>query len=147
MIDRFRGPYNFLSNFYYSPFIDGNGLMWKTVEHYYQAQKAKDFYNKVNIMETETPSEAKKLGSKVSLRPDWTIAERVKVMKRALRMKFDQNRKIKQKLIDTHPEELVEGNDWGDIFWGQVNGKGQNFLGKLLMILRKDYIEDKEEEN
>ena len=31
---------------------------------------------------------------------------------------------------------LVEGNWWRDDFWGVYEGKGQNILGKILMIVR-----------
>ena len=33
-------------------------------------------------------------------------------------------------------EELVEGNYWGDTFWGICNGEGTNWLGILLMAER-----------
>ena len=49
---------------------------------------------------------------------------------------------LAEKLISTHPNQLVEGNTWGDRFWG-VDLKtrlGQNRLGRLLMILRDGLI-------
>jgi predicted NAD-dependent protein-ADP-ribosyltransferase YbiA (DUF1768 family) len=41
-------------------------------------------------------------------------------------------------LLETGDAELIEGNDWGDTFWGVCGGKGNNFLGKLLMEVRKE---------
>lgn len=38
MIDRFRGKYWFLSNFYESP-IEEENIVYPTLEHYFQAQK------------------------------------------------------------------------------------------------------------
>jgi predicted NAD-dependent protein-ADP-ribosyltransferase YbiA (DUF1768 family) len=35
--------------------------------------------------------------------------------------------------------ELIEGNWWGDTYWGVCNGVGENHLGKLLMKIR-DYL-------
>jgi predicted NAD-dependent protein-ADP-ribosyltransferase YbiA (DUF1768 family) len=43
-----------------------------------------------------------------------------------------------QKLLDTGTQTLVEGNWWGDVFWGVCKGVGSNHLGKLLMKLRKE---------
>ena len=31
-------------------------------------------------------------------------------------------------LLDTWPNELEEGNNWGDMYWGKVNGFGENKL-------------------
>lgn len=39
----------------------------------------------------------------------------------------------------TGDAELIEGNNWGDTFWGVCNGRGENMLGKLLMEIR-DYL-------
>ena len=35
-------------------------------------------------------------------------------------------------------EELIEGNWWGDTYWGVCNGVGENHLGKLLMKIREE---------
>ena len=43
---------------------------------------------------------------------------------------------MRKKLIATCQAPLVEGNHWGDIFWGVCDGKGENNLGKLLMETR-----------
>ncbi len=59
-------------------------------------------------------------------------------METILRDKFSDS-KLRQKLLETGNEELVEGNEWSDFFWGVCNGKGQNQLGKLLMKLRTEF--------
>lgn len=81
------------------------------------------------------PSEAKKLGRRVKLRPDW---EQVKdsIMEKVVFAKFSQNEDLKQLLLATGDAELIEGNTWGDMYWGQVNGIGLNKLGKILMKVR-----------
>ncbi|MCH7737275.1 MAG: NADAR family protein [Chloroflexi bacterium] len=43
---------------------------------------------------------------------------------------------LRQMLLDTGDLELVEGNNWGDRFWGRVSGVGDNHLGRLLMQVR-----------
>jgi predicted NAD-dependent protein-ADP-ribosyltransferase YbiA (DUF1768 family) len=32
--------------------------------------------------------------------------------------KFKQNLELKQKLLETGNQELIEGNTWNDTFWG-----------------------------
>jgi len=83
------------------------------------------------------PSEAKRLGRRVRLRSDW---EQVKydVMLDVVRAKFNQHPDLAQKLLATGDEELVEGNDWGDTYWGVCNGRGKNMLGKILMRVRAE---------
>lgn len=71
------------------------------------------------------------------MRPDW---EEVKydVMYEIVKAKFIQNPDLKEKLLSTGDEYLVEGNHWGDRTWGQVNGVGKNWLGKILMKVREE---------
>lgn len=78
---------------------------------------------------------AKKTGKKIELISDW---EKVKlsVMFEVVFAKFSQNEELKQKLLATGNEELVEGNNWGDTFWGMINGVGENHLGKILVKVR-----------
>ena len=84
----------------------------------------------------ETPGLAKKLGRKATIRPDW---EKIKlpIMEYLLRQKFG-DKTLKALLIGTGDAELVEGNMWGDTYWGVCKGKGENHLGKLLMKIREE---------
>lgn len=134
-IDSFFGEHRFLSNFYPSP-IEWGGATHPTVEHAFQAFKTHDTSEKVAILEASTPGKAKRLGKKVTLRKDW---ERIKltVMKLLLTYKFDIP-ELRQKLIDTGDAELIEGNEWGDTFWGVYQGMGSNHLGILLMEIRNE---------
>lgn len=43
---------------------------------------------------------------------------------------------LRDKLLATHPELLIEGNFWGGTFWGVCAGEGSNHLGRLLMKIR-----------
>ena len=138
IIDSFRGDFYWLSNFSFYSFLDKNGKHWKTTEHYFQASKTLDIKERLQIQASTTPAKAKKLGRSVSLRKDWDHIK-VDVMRDALKLKFDQNEDIKQKLLSTVNYDLVEGNNWGDDFWGMVNNRGLNILGKLLMELRDYY--------
>lgn len=135
MIDRFDGGYAFLSNYSASPFrIDY--VLFPTMEHYFQANKADNQNDYLRIAYAPTPGEAKRLGRKIQLRPDW---EKIKdnIMLIGLRKKF-ADPELRSLLLATGDEELVEGNYWGDTYWGVCNGVGQNKLGKLLMQVREE---------
>lgn len=140
MIDKFRGKYWFLSNFYESPIEDEN-ITYPTVEHYFQAQKTLNREEKLKIAKATKPAKAKKMGRQVNLRKDWEDIK-LQVMEKALRLKF-QDPTLRKKLIATGDEELIEGNPWEDRYWGVCNGSGKNKLGKLLMKIRKDLQDDK----
>ena len=135
MIDKFEGEYAFLSNFYLSK-INDSYLDYPTVEHYFQAAKTLDLEKRAEIAAADTPGQAKRLGRKVALRPDW---EEVKdqVMLEALRKKFSDD-KLRSMLLATGEEYLIEGNTWGDKYWGVCGGIGLNHLGKLLMQVREE---------
>ena len=142
MIDSFHKEHAFLSNFFYSP-ITINHKSWPTAEHVFQAAKTLDKDKQDEIRLALTPKHAKKLGRSVTLRSDW---EKVKknVMYKIVRLKFLQNAKIRQQLLLTGSEKLVEGNIFHDNFWGNckcircVDVKGENVLGKILMRVREE---------
>jgi len=50
--------------------------------------------------------------------------------------KFLQNPELRDKLLATNDAYLVEGNNWKDTYWGICNGVGENWLGRILMIVR-----------
>lgn len=131
----FDGEYRFLSNFSPAP-VEYVGLKFPTVEHAYQAAKVDSQLLRYHISIAPTPSAARKLGQKVPLRPDWE-AVKLDIMYGLLQQKFAEPT-LRTKLLATGEAELVEGNWWGDTFWGVCGGVGQNQLGKLLMRLRAE---------
>jgi hypothetical protein len=137
-ITAFTSQYRFLSNFYLSPMLLG-GREWPSVEHAYQAMKSTEYAEQECIRAAAIPGEAKRMGRKVKLHPAWD-SHKVDIMSRCLHSKFCCNRELAEKLMETAPAELVEGNTWGDRYWGQVDGEGENMLGKLLMQLRSELI-------
>lgn len=130
----FSGEYRFLSNFYPSPVI-WQGKLYASNEHFFQAHKALHEHDHEMIRNQGNPTDAKKAGRRVELRPDW---EKVKIdiMTLGLYLKFSQNEPLKQRLLATGDAYLEEGNHWGDTYWGKVGLEGQNMLGRLLMRLR-----------
>ena len=130
-IDDFRGDYMFLSNFFEAP-VTINGIKFRNNEAAFQAQKWPSHANEVANL---TASEAKSLGRRVMLRPDWEQVKDV-LMYRIVYAKFAQNSALRERLLKTGDTELVEGNTWGDRYWGVVDGYGENKLGKILMEVR-----------
>lgn len=143
MIDFFDNEYAFLSNFYASPIKDINGKIYMTVEHYFQAMKTLDPVEREEIRVAETPGKAKRLGRIVKLRADW---EEIKnsVMYEAILQKFTVDPYLKNKLLATGEQALVEGNTWHDNTWGSCTCakcqdiEGKNELGKILMKVREE---------
>lgn len=141
MIAMFEGDFAFLSNFDNSPFELG-GITYPTVEHWFQAWKTRDPNTHLAIAAATTPGKAKRMGRHVELRPDWEQIK-VDVMRDGLRHKFSDPT-LRDKLLATGDEELMEGNTWHDNTWGNCvcqkcqNIPGRNMLGMLLMELRKE---------
>jgi len=135
-------PYGCFSNF--SPHgIEIQGTYWATVEHYYQAQK---FVGSVEatkiiplIQAAPSPEMAAALGRCPTrqLRPDWDLVK-TQVMRQAVFKKFITHREIREVLLTTGDEVLVE-NSPTDYFWGCGDDKsGQNHLGRILMLVREE---------
>lgn len=126
------GDHSFLSNFYRH--CDG-----PTVEHHFQAAKAVRPADAARILAAAAPGEAKRLGRSVELRPGWDD-QRLVVMRTLLRTKFFGYPDMGDRLLATYDAVLIEGNTWGDRFWGQVDGRGENWLGRLLMQVRAELL-------
>jgi ribA/ribD-fused uncharacterized protein len=143
VIDRFDGEHRFLSNFY-SHFLGWLGRLWPSAEHAYQWSKTDNFQWKERIRLAASPGQAKILGRQAPLRPGFHEIK-VGIMEDIIFAKF-ADKDLAKKLINTGGAWLIEGNDWGDTFWGavRVDGKwrGQNHLGKTLMLVRNWLMEN-----
>lgn len=137
---RTNSIYGCFSNF--APFtVDYDGIQYKNSEAAWQAQKTLDPAQRIQF-QSLGPSEAKKLGRRVNLRPDW---EEVKygLMVDVCYAKFSQHYDIKQTLLSTGDEEIIENTTgWHDNIWGNcdcpkcITKVGRNLLGKALMEVR-----------
>jgi len=134
VIDSFNGEFRFLSNFAYSEFTL-YGTRYPTVEHAYQALKCVSQRDHDGIATARTPGVAKKLGRVVQLREDWEQSKDA-VMIACVYAKFKQNPHLAEQLRNTRGCTLIEGNTWGDHYWGVCKGTGQNMLGQILMRVR-----------
>lgn len=135
-IKNFSGYYGFLSNFAQTP-IRWQGHEWPTAEHAFQAAKATTLPDMLSIKAAASPGIAKRLGRKVERRKDWEDVK-LSIMDEVLQCKFlaDPSRRLSLRLVNTMGYELVEGNTWGDTFWGVCGSIGHNHLGVLLMRRR-----------
>ncbi|MBD2498999.1 NADAR family protein [Nostoc sp. FACHB-280] len=132
-----REQYGCFSNFSAHGFVLED-LYWYTSEHYFQAQKFVGTFHLEQIRLAKTPKEAAKMGRERSrpLRPDW---EQVKdgIMKKAVLCKFETHPDIREILLSTGDEEIVE-NSPIDYYWGcGADGSGKNMLGIILMEVRE----------
>ncbi len=128
--------YGCFSNFSPHGFSD-KGKYWPTAEHYFQAQKFAGTEHEERIRGARTAKEAKNIGRDRSLplRADWETVKR-EIMRFAVLRKFETHAKIRQVLLSTGDEDLVE-NAPSDYYWGcGADGTGENVLGKILMEVR-----------
>lgn len=136
-IDSFQGDYRFLSNFWYAKVVL-DGVDYRSVEHAYMSAKTLDQSLRNQIRSFDKPGDVKRFCRTITLREGW---EEVKfgVMLDLVRQKF-YIEPLKSKLLETGDAELIEGNTWGDTYWGVCRGKGQNNLGKILMQVRSELV-------
>jgi len=133
-IDQFEGEFRFLSNFFVAP-VEFEGKVYPSSEHLYQALKTLDPEEREQVRLAPTPGASKKMGKTITLRPDWDDVKDG-IMEEIIRLKFTQNPELAEKLLATGDAELIEGNWWGDVYWGICKGEGLNKLGLLLQALR-----------
>ena len=137
-----KGYFEEFSNFTSSnvEIEDMFGLKYKTVEHYYQAQKTLNPTERKQFTDKSmTANQAKKLGNdkeKLTLISNWETVK-FDVMREGLRQKF-QDKKFMDLLKSTGNKQIIEWTWWGDKIWGMSDktNDGANALGKLLMELR-----------
>ncbi|KAJ0911263.1 putative riboflavin biosynthesis protein RibD [Helianthus annuus] len=150
-------PYGSFSNFSSHPIRlpDENGdyVTWSSVQHYYQAQKfvGSSNPNARNYIEAirsaESAEEAAQMGRRTQrehpdmVRADWE-SMKIEVMYKALKCKFSIYPHLNSMLLSTSGSILVEASPH-DLFWGRGrDGEGLNYLGRLLMKLRSEFLGD-----
>jgi ribA/ribD-fused uncharacterized protein len=140
-------PYGAFSNLYRCEVVF-EGRTYATAEHAYQAGKALKAAVREWILQAPTPALAAMAAHGLytwDVVPNWASIK-VDRMRSVLRAKFSQHEALRQLLIDTGSRRLVEAatvNNAVNRFWGEVDGKGENTLGKLLMELREDLRKEK----
>lgn len=130
-------PYGGFSNFSHHGF-ELDGRFWPTSEHYFQAQKFAGTPHEEALRLAKSAMKAAHMGRERDrpLRPDWD-AVRDAVMKRALEAKFAAHPELRELLLATGDEPLIEDSPT-DFYWGcGADGSGRNRLGELLVELRE----------
>ena len=148
-----KGEFRTFSNQAEYP-IQISDVRFPSVEHYFQAQKAKEFgddeiYKK--ILDTPSGKAVKALGKKVkNFHKEVWDAKRLEIMMRGVKAKFVQHPELQKQLLETGDRQIGEA-DARDSFWGigtsentdksndPSKWKGQNRLGKILMALRDEF--------
>lgn len=138
-ISSFSGQYRFLSNFYQCS-VPYAGLIYPSSEHAYVAAKTLDLALREAIRDISAPAAVKKYGRILPLRPNWDNLK-FGIMYDIVMSKFTTE-PLRSMLIATGGAELIEGNTWGDRYWGVCRGVGENRLGQLLMRVRDRLKED-----
>lgn len=146
-VTSFRDEYSFLSN-HYTAVFDWRGRKWFCVEQAFQwaktgfyldgqKQKADDIGKR--LCDAGSGYVAKRYGREIPLDVAEWDKRKVSYMREIVHAKFRTSQPgLTGQLINTGAMMLVEGNDWGDTFWGRCkdsNGKwtGYNTLGVILM--------------
>jgi ribA/ribD-fused uncharacterized protein len=143
-------PYGVFSNLFRCE-ITFEDRVFPTAEHAYQAGKASKPAVREWILQAPTPALAAMAAHGLytwDIVPNWASIK-VDRMRAVLRAKFTQHPALRQLLLGTGTRRLVEAgtvNNAVNRFWGEVDGKGENTLGKLLMELRDELRKEKSEE-
>lgn len=132
-----RDTYGCFSNFSPHGFVL-DGVWWPTSEHYFQAQKFVGTPHADQIRQVKSPKDAANMGRDRNrpLRPDWKHVKD-EIMRKAVLRKFETHTDIREILLSTGDELIVE-NAPGDYYWGcGADGSGKNQLGQILMAVRE----------
>lgn len=136
-------PFYETSYFVFSNFsahsIIFHGILYPTAEHAYHAAKFDDKKIKDEIKNAGSPLEAFRLGKKYkSFRKNNWDERKVHVLYEILKEKAIQHLEVKQALLATGDEEIVEDNPYDDFWSTGKDGKGLNHMGKILMRIREE---------
>ncbi|NUQ75852.1 MAG: NADAR family protein [Polyangiaceae bacterium] len=135
-----RDEWGFLSNF--SPHgVELDNFYYPTVEHFFQAAKfvETDPAHAEAIRRARKPRDAATMGRDRGhpIRKDWE-AVKEDIMRRGVRCKFRTHPEVRELLISTGDELLVERSPI-DFYWGcGEDGSGLNRLGAILMEIRAE---------
>ena len=151
--DESKGAFRRLSNMS-SDTVEINGEVYPTVEHYFQAMKAREFGDEESykrIISAKTPKAAKALGKKVKgYNQDKWDEVRYSHMALGVRTKFVQHEEARRKLEETG-DRPIGFADARNTYWGigtadttekskhPEKWRGLNMLGKLLVKLRDEF--------
>lgn len=135
-------PYGAFSNLYRRPILF-EGDVFPTAEHAYQAGKARKRAVREWLMAAPSPALLAMAAHGLyywDITPDWAKIKFDR-MRAVLRAKFTQHEDLRRLLLSTGKARLVESATTDNAvnrLWGEVNGQGENMLGKLLAEIRTE---------
>ncbi|MCU7919935.1 MAG: NADAR family protein [Candidatus Thiodiazotropha sp. (ex Epidulcina cf. delphinae)] len=135
-------PYGGFSNLYRCE-IEFEGIIYPTAEHAYQAGKARRPEVRDWLMAAPSPALLAMAAHGLyhwDIAPGWSKTK-FNRMRAILWEKFTQHQDLGELLLGTGDMRLVEKprtDNPTNRLWGEVNGKGKNMLGTLLMEVRSE---------
>jgi ribA/ribD-fused uncharacterized protein len=135
-------PYGAFSNLY-RRLIQFEGNVFPTAEHAYQAGKARNRAVREWLMAAPSPALLAMAAHGLyywDISPDWAEIKFDR-MRAVLHAKFTQHEDLRRLLLSTGNARLVESATTDNAvnrLWGEVNGRGENMLGKLLAEVRTE---------
>jgi predicted NAD-dependent protein-ADP-ribosyltransferase YbiA (DUF1768 family) len=136
-INDFNGHYQFLNNDH-PAWVSFDGVLYPSASIAYQAARTDNLGVRQALSEVTTYEKFKEIALSIPNPVDWTF-RKYKVMERLLRDKFKRNKELGGKLAATQPRGLINSYKQGgenEQYWGVVDGKGSNSLGKILISIR-----------
>lgn len=136
-------PFGVFSNLHRTPVVF-EGREYPTAEHAYQAGKASKDTVREWILSAPTPSLVAMAAHGLytwDITPSWSKIKFDR-MRDVLRAKFSQHEDLRELLLATRDARLVEAGTTDNLVnrtWGEVNGKGKNMLGLMLMEVREEF--------
>lgn len=124
-----------LRNDYPAP-IDVDGVAYPSVTHAYWALSLADEDARAAFMTADNPYAVRTLTADVPRREGWEHA-RTAVMTALLRAKYTQHPDLAGTLLATGDATIVY-DDAGSGFWGDNAGRGRNWTGRLLELVRSE---------
>ena len=143
-IDSFTDYFDFLHNNFQTP-VYFSGILYPSVSHAYHAARSNDERTRRAILNAETFQSLGNIALRINDPIDWQ-EKKVKIMEQLVRDKFRRSKELQERLKLTEGRDLVmtyNDNNSKNIFWGVVKGNGQNQLGRILMKIREDLLNDK----
>jgi ribA/ribD-fused uncharacterized protein len=135
-------PYGAFSNLYRRS-ISFEDRKYPTAEHAYQAGKPSKDAVREWILSAPSPALVAMAAHGLyswDIVPNWSKIK-FERMRQVLRAKFTQHLDLRELLLSTGTLRLIEAgktNNAVNRVWGEVNGKGLNMLGVMLMEIRSE---------
>ncbi|MFJ5711529.1 MULTISPECIES: NADAR family protein [unclassified Streptomyces] len=128
-----------LRNDYPAP-LTLDDVTYPSVAHAYWAESVAEPEARSSVLAAETGARAQTLAAGATRREGWERT-RTAVMARLLRAKYEQHPDLAAILLATGDATLIY-DDADSGFWGDNGGRGRNWMGRLLELVRSELAAD-----